>query len=71
MSTATITQTADTLRAALATGDAASIRTARREAFATMRERPTHGTGLREDDVRAEVEAREALETLYRESEER
>ena len=70
--TATIlTHAADTLRAALASGDADKIRTARREAYATMRERPTRGMGFRDEDVRAEVEAREVLERLYRESEAR
>ncbi len=69
MSATIMTHAADTLRAALATGDTDAIRAARREAYATMRERPTRGMGFRDEDVRAEVEAREALETLYRESE--
>jgi hypothetical protein len=69
MTSTILAYAADTLRAALATGDAATIRAARREAFATMRERPMRGPGFRDEDVRAEVEAREALETLYRESE--
>lgn len=65
MSTAILLQAARDLRAAMTTGDAGVIRSARRAAYATMSARATRGGGYRETDT----EAREALSRLYRETE--